>query len=59
MSQKKILVVDDSSHARLALQVRLNANHYHSGCAGEGVTSRGSGHVAGNCAGSVGLLREG
>jgi DNA-binding response OmpR family regulator len=38
MSLKKILVVDDDPHARLALQVRLNANHYHVVCAGDGVT---------------------
>jgi len=39
MSQKKILVVDDDPDVRLALQVRLNANHYDVVCAGDGVTS--------------------
>jgi DNA-binding response OmpR family regulator len=39
MSQKKILVVDDDPDVRLALQVRLNANHYDVICAGDGVTS--------------------
>jgi DNA-binding response OmpR family regulator len=39
MNQKKILVVDDDPDVRLALQVRLNANHYDVVCAGDGVTS--------------------
>jgi two-component system KDP operon response regulator KdpE len=39
VSQRKILVVDDDPDVRLALQVRLNANHYDVVCAGDGVTS--------------------
>ena len=39
MTQKKILVVDDDPDVRLALQVRLKANHYDVVCAGDGVTS--------------------
>jgi DNA-binding response OmpR family regulator len=39
MGQKKILVVDDDPDVRLALQVRLKANHYDVVCAGDGVTS--------------------
>src|ERR1700689_5471693 len=39
MNEKKILVVDDDPDIRLALQVRLKANHYDVVCAGDGVTS--------------------
>jgi DNA-binding response OmpR family regulator len=39
MSQKKILVVDDDPEVRLALQLRLTANHYDVISAGDGVAS--------------------
>jgi DNA-binding response OmpR family regulator len=37
VSQKKILVVDDDPDVRLALQLRLSANHYDVFFAGDGV----------------------
>jgi DNA-binding response OmpR family regulator len=39
VSQKKILVVDDDPDVRLALQLRLNANHYDVISAADGVAS--------------------
>jgi DNA-binding response OmpR family regulator len=39
VSQKKILVVDDDPDVRLALQLRLSANHYDVIFAGDGVAS--------------------
>jgi DNA-binding response OmpR family regulator len=39
MSQKKILVVDDDPEMRLALQLRLTANHYDVIFAADGVAS--------------------
>jgi DNA-binding response OmpR family regulator len=39
MSQKKILVVDDDPEVRLALQLRLTANHYDVIFAADGVAS--------------------
>jgi DNA-binding response OmpR family regulator len=39
MSMKKILVVDDDPDVRLGLQLRLNANHYETIFAGDGVAS--------------------
>jgi DNA-binding response OmpR family regulator len=39
MGQTTILVVDDDPALRLGLQLRLEANHYHVICAGDGVAS--------------------
>jgi DNA-binding response OmpR family regulator len=39
MNNKKILVVDDDPDVRLGLQLRLNANHYDTIFAGDGVAS--------------------
>jgi DNA-binding response OmpR family regulator len=38
MSQKKILIVDDDPEMRLAMHVRLKANHYDVGFAVDGVS---------------------